>query len=94
MAKRWIEPAKRQGRPLLVPERLADALVRGGGFRYLDDTEVRVRVEEREPADDYESMTYAELRRLVSESGVTPAGRTKADLVDALRYERRDMRAR
>jgi hypothetical protein len=46
-----------------------------------------------EPSDDLEAMSYNDVRALAIEAGVEPAGRKKADYIEALRYNRRDMRA-
>lgn len=46
-----------------------------------------------EPTDEYDGMSYWELRRLATERGLAPEGNKKDDYVKALRYQTRMMQA-
>jgi hypothetical protein len=91
----------RGGRERLAKPNLADALVRTGRYRRAD-----LRAEEPTPAptppkpapvtepegDEFDAMSYNDLRSLAAEQEVEVEGRKKDDYASALReYSRRDL---
>ena len=102
-----VESLKKPGAAKWVSRRDANLLIVLGKVREVQENESVAPTEEVELAftpspnldeavsepDEYEGMEYSELRRLVAERELTPEGRSRADYLDALRYNRRDMRA-
>jgi hypothetical protein len=83
MEKVWVDPVKR-GSPKLVRPKEARILVLTGRYRY--------RPVEPKPID-LDAIPYPDLVRLVNERELTPESRKKDDLIRALKYATRDMRA-
>ena len=83
---------KRTGVPKEVPVKYARILVGGGRYAYPVPVAARPIPARPEPRGLTE-LSYNELRKLATEHGVTPEGRTKDDYLQALLYRRRDMRA-
>lgn len=92
----------KSGREKLVKRRDAKLLVEKiGSHFYADDAPAPVAPASRQAraprTDDYDDMSYTELRTLVAGRDLEPEGRKKEDLIAALRsagrYQRRDLRA-
>lgn len=85
--------SQRSGRTKMVGQRLAARLI-GRGWTYAARPAPEVEPEPVAPTEkDIEDLSYNELRTIAADLGVEPEGRKKADYVEALRYNRRDMRA-